>query len=504
MEKKQKKTSYAHLFRLSHWLLGAGMLLLIFTGYAVHSVSMPAWSVIDRYPSFFPALRMIFWHKIIGIIFAPALIIGLILFLRKIKKIELSNLRRIATILLLVSGLLCVITGLFLIYSNIPAWIYHTSRFIHAISGMIIAPIGIIIHIYLALTTYLPLLVQSFAPFRQSRWSHVVWLLIGLVISWIVYTRFINVNTGMDVVMALKIDESVAEAKEMDSLPWDSAEPLTAKLYNGVGFEFGATSASIKALHNNEYIFMKIQWKDNVYNRIYRPWIKTETGWMRLNPGGSDEQIYNEDKLAVLFPINKDEEFSRYGCAVYCHNNKQFAHGHHWTAKDNPLDVWHWKSVRTDPSGYVDDKYWQGEEVFNTNEARHGDPGAGGHDNNSVTDVNHPIMLPLSLDSIKMGALLLSKSEIYTKTAAERFAVGSEVPGVIIADLDGDRADVKCYSSYKDNMWTLWIMRKLDTGSPYDVKFELGNKYDFAVAAFDHCSMRHSYNHQVYSLYIEE
>ena len=36
------------------------------------------------------------------------------------------------------------------------------------------------------------------------------------------------------------------------------------------------------------------------------------------------------------------------------------------------------------------------------------------------------------------------------------------------------------------------------------VIFKPGQKYDFTLAAFDHNANRHSYNHQVYSLYLEE
>ena len=97
---------------------------------------------------------------------------------------------------------------------------------------------------------------------------------------------------------------------------------------------------------------------------------------------------------------------------------------------------------------------------------------------------------------------LIIKAEIYTKKAAERFPLGSEIPGVIISDAKGDRADIQCISAYGDGSWTLNIMRKLDTGSDYDVAFSQGEKYDFAAAAFDHTANRHSYNHQVYRLHL--
>jgi len=509
IQKKQKKTSYAHLFRLSHWLLGAGMLLLIFTGYGVHSVSMPSWAVFEHYPSFYPRFRAIHWHKIIGLIFAPASVIAAIFFIRKIKKIKLCNLRRIITILLLASCVICVITSLGLIYTNIPAWLYHFCRFMHAVCGMLIAPISLLIHIYLALFSFFPLLVQSFAPFRQSRWPQVAWLLIGLVISWSLFTRFISYHSDSSMLTAPKITKTVSEAEQVDSLPWAIAEPLNTQLVNGVGFDYGVTGASLKALYNDEYLYIKLQWTDYVYDRIYRPWLKTETGWVQLNPGGSDEVIYNEDKVAFVFPINKDTEFQRYGCAAYCHNNQKTGRGQHWTAGNNPVDIWHWKSVRMDPMGYIDDKYWLGtdEKITIGQEFRHGDPGKSGHANNKVKGISHPMMLPTSMDAVLMGAMVQSKAEIYTGTAAEKLPVGTTVPGVVLDyQVEGDRADVKCHSTYdyKNKKWILRIIRKLDTGSTYDVIFKPGQKYDFTLSAFDHNANRHSYNHQVYRLYFEQ
>jgi hypothetical protein len=502
---KPRKAAYAHLFRLSHWLLSAGMLLLIVTGFGVHSVAMPAWALIKHYPSFYPELRIILWHKIIGIIFAPASIIALVYFLPRIKKIYFSNLRRIAAILLLVAGAACVITGLGLIYTNIPDWLYHLCRFIHAVCGMIVAPAAILIHIYLALFKYLPLIVPSFAPARQASWSAVVWLALGLVVSWGLFTRFIPMHSGASVLTALKIGQQVSDAKQVDSLPWARAQKMTVKLVNGVGFDFGVTDVVMQALYNDEYVYMKFQWKDEVYNRDYRPWVKTDKGWAQMNPGGADEVIYNEDKLALLFPIDRDIEFERYGCAVYCHNNQKTGRGQHWTYGNRRVDVWHWKSVRLDPAGYVDDQYWLGTgKVSIDKQVRLNDPGEAGYGNNRVEGVSRPIMLPASMDAVVKGALFQSKGAIYTKALDEHFPEGSVVPGVIVDEPTQDRADIKCYSSYEENRWTLRIMRKLDTGSAYDVLFKPGNMYPFTLAAFDHNANRHSYNQQVYRLYFAQ
>lgn len=500
---KKKKTLYTHLFRLSHWILSAGMIFLILSGYGIEGVSISSWSILDSYPSFYPGLRAMHWHKIIGIIFAPAAIIAFVVFIPKLANMKISNLKRIVAILLIGSGVVCAITSLGLIYTSIPAPVYHTCHFLHAFCGLIVAPLALIFHIYLALFKFFPLLVPSFAPIRQASWLKIVWLGIGLLISWALLTRYIPYHSPLGELRALKVSQEISDPQNIDSLPWETVKPLNMRLVNGVGFNSGITNASMRAFYNDSHIFMKIEWEDAVYNRIYRPWVRTGSGWMHLNPGGSDERIYNEDKFALIFPISKDPGFQNYGCSVYCHSDQRNGHGRHWTVDNVMVDAWHWKSVRTDPIGNVDDKYWLGAgELSDDSDGRHGDPGQGGHANNLVEGVDNPIMLPVDLDSITMGALIESKAEIYTKKAAERLPAGIEIPGAIISEMTGDRADIQCISAYRDGRWTLNIMRKLDTGSNYDVAFRRGEKYDFAAAAFDHTANRHAYNHQVYRLHL--
>jgi hypothetical protein len=416
---------------------------------------------------------------------------------------KISNLRRIAAILLISSGVVCAITSLGLMYTGIPAAVYHACRFLHAFCGLIVAPLALIIHIYLALFKFFPLLVPSFAPIRQASWLKIVWLGIGLVISWALLTRYIPFHSGLSELKALKVSQEIADPQNMDLLPWETARPLNMQLVNGVGFNSGITNASMRAFYNDTHIFVKIEWEDAAYNRTYRPWVKTSSGWMHLNPGGSDERIYNEDKFALIFPVSKDPDFRNYGCSVYCHSDQTNGRGRHWTVNNVMVDAWHWKSVRMDPIGNVDDKYWLGaEELSDDSDGRHGDPGQGGYANNLVDGVDNPIMLPVDLDSITMGALIQSKAEIYTKKAAERLPVGIVIPGAIVSGATGDRADIRCFSAYRHGCWTLNIMRRLDTGSDYDVAFSPGEKYDFAAAAFDHTANRHAYNHQVYRLHL--
>jgi len=500
---RKKKNPYAHLFRISHWLLSAGILFLLFTGVGIHSVSMPSWSIIDGYPSFYPTMRLIYWHKIAGILFAPASIVASFYFMNRLRRYRHLSTRMILNALLLGSGVVCTVTAIVLIYSNTASPLYHIGRFLHAACGMVIIPVVLAIHILWAFLRYFRLLLPAFAPLHQGRWLQALWLPASIAISWALFTGFLPDKFGWNELTAGRISQSIAHPDQMDRLPWGNAKPLGLKLTNGVGFAAGTTQVEMRALHNDEFLYMRIQWDDVTYNRSYRPWVRTEKGWMHLNPGGSDEKIYNEDKMAILFPIVENSDFERYGCSVFCHNSGKNRYGFHWTPNEDIVDVWHWKSVRTDPLGHVDDKYWQGKGALTADsDGRHGDPGESGYANNLVEDITNPIMLPRGLDSIYMGALVLSRSDIYTRESAELTPVGRVVPGAIISETGGDRADIRCHSSFYEGRWTLRIMRKLDTGSPYDVVFRQGGNYHFAVAAFDHSSFRHAYNQRTYKLHL--
>ena len=72
--------------------------------------------------------------------------------------------------------------------------------------------------------------------------------------------------------------------------------------------------------------------------------------------------------------------------------------------------------------------------------------------------------------------------------------VGSYIPGIVISEFVGDRADFKAGWKYENGTWTVEFGRKLTTGSQYDVQFsDLTAFYYFGVAVFENASVRHAY-----------
>ena len=69
--------------------------------------------------------------------------------------------------------------------------------------------------------------------------------------------------------------------------------------------------------------------------------------------------------------------------------------------------------------------------------------------------------------------------------------MGTVIPGIIMLDAQGvQRDDLAGFGRWAAGRWTLEIVRRLNTGSAYDV--EIKNDVLMWVAAFDHSEKRHT------------
>ena len=61
----------------------------------------------------------------------------------------------------------------------------------------------------------------------------------------------------------------------------------------------------------------------------------------------------------MIWPIdNSIKGFDEQGCAVLCHTGQGKPYGNKYTPGEGQIgDMWHMKSVRTAPWGFVDDQY---------------------------------------------------------------------------------------------------------------------------------------------------
>jgi hypothetical protein len=269
------------------------------------------------------------------------------------------------------------------------------------------------------------------------------------------------------------------------------------------------TTVNIKSLYDEENIYFFVKYKDPTKSLERFPWVKQKDGkWKQLKNKDSTghENTYYEDKFAMYWEI-KSRGFKKKGCDIACHmsndgkvnNIKDSSAGRKYTRKSSEsIDMWHWKSVRTNPLGQIDDQFVDStkDPKLNKNWGRKGDDKTGGgYENNVAKDGKLP-MFDNSKRSSKNKYWVMQNLKTKFK---DNFTPGDVVPGVVISTFDGHRGDIKVFGHWVNGEWVLEISRKLVTkGSNtkiQDVQFnDLSNPYFFGVAVFDNTQINHVYH----------
>jgi hypothetical protein len=492
-----REMPYGFLFRWLHWLLVPSTLVLILTGYSLHAGARPDWSLLGgKVPSWFWTGRVNYWHAWAAVFFTPAVLTAGVLYLRR------RVLLRLTTVILLVGGALMVLSGFFLANPPRSALLYSASLWVHAVVGMAIMPIWFLWHLITGFTRHIGLLVPSFHPWAAPRWRPCVgFLVFAMITSWILLNGWPARFPWRDLV-ANRIPKAEKEIEDLSELPWEQAKPLEIQLANGNAFHAGRTRVTLRALHDGDELFVRAEWADPTENYEYWPWKKTETGWQLMQTSEKDECRCYEDKFTLFFPIEPRGDFERFGCAASCHLDARYGWG--YKGSRYLLDTWHWKAARTGPAGQADDQYCAEVDFSQKKIGRRDDPGKEGYVENRKAGVDHPLFLPLTPDAVSHGSIPKSHAVPYSEEAAAALPVGTIIPGVVVAPFQGDRGDVRCQSRYRDGYWTLYLRRKLQTGSQYDTQFSPGGRYAFGCGAFDHAGKRHAYALPVYHLILAD
>jgi len=114
-----------------------------------------------------------------------------------------------------------------------------------------------------------------------------------------------------------------------------------------------AAPAALQAAYDSKNVYILSVWTDlsGDESLAKSQWEFDGTDWSQ--PGGR-----NEDRVAFIFNINASD-WGVAGCAAYCHVGEQPGDGGRMRTH-NPgetLDMWHWKSARSNPLGFADDKH---------------------------------------------------------------------------------------------------------------------------------------------------
>ncbi len=293
---------------------------------------------------------------------------------------------------------------------------------------------------------------------------------------------------------------------------WDLAEPLHLVLnelpykpnngYKGLK----ETDLEIRSLYDDVYIYFFYRWYDPTISLERFPWEKKSDGsWEQLSNKDSTlhENTYYEDKLAVYWNIN-ERGFIKKGCDKSCHmveeglleGIKDTSSGRHYTINDGETtDEWHWKGMRTNPNGQMEDGYVNNEHETNKKWGRQTDEHSGGGYYNNTNDTDFPAWMN-GIINVKAPFWVFDDTKVPFK---DTFKPGDKIGGIVTTSLEGSRGDVTALGVWRDNHWYLEIKRKRVTNYPMsasqDVQFDdLSKAYYFGVTAFDNSQINHLYH----------
>ena len=319
-------------------------------------------------------------------------------------------------------------------------------------------------------------------------------------------------TTARGTIVAAKIAAAPALDGVADEAFWADAAPLNVNVAHGANTE--KNEVTLKSVYTDDMIYFLVSWPDATESFVRSPWQKQEDGsWKKLsdpNDKGGDNNVYYEDKMAMIWDINDSiEDFPRLGCATACHLDKEQAvkpYGNKFTAGEGQMgDIWHWKSVRN--MNQVDDQYLDSTQYSpDTPEAgRHSDPkDSGGYVDNQTEDKTMPAFMgPEGYPRDGAPGYILDEEKVPFDDSL--FAAGDMIPGIIKSPFVGDRANISAGWKWADGVWTLELGRPLVTGSEFDVQFDdLAKPYYFGVAVFDNAQVRHAFQQRANTLVFQQ
>lgn len=340
-------------------------------------------------------------------------------------------------------------------------------------------------------------------------------VLCGMALGWVQ-----NAVRHDLLVKQISIDESIRIDGVVDEAAWDRADTLEVNTIGGANFINGQTRVSIKALHNGNAAFFLVRWGDPDKSLRHLPLVKTKTGWKVSESGfyNFDEVEYYEDKFAVIISENCDV-----GAAKTAHLGPKplkdkpanwHGKGYHYATDGELRDLWHWKAVRTNDMFIMDDNLIGAPDVVRTGSRRYTagyltDPKESGaywmnwqwYKPTGIVPrrmPNHPDELApyQASQDLDPGWSIAWYDYDFYDAEKDHYPVGTVMPSVLYMSnrFEGDRADLYAHGKWADGEWTLELMRRVDTGSEWDVKLEQG--VCMWVAAFDHAQISHTHHVQ--------
>ena len=320
---------------------------------------------------------------------------------------------------------------------------------------------------------------------------------IGFVLFLVLAFGVVFMLNSHEVTGAAKQSITAAKVKKapagLDDPVWQKAKAADVHFEGKEKFAGKKASVTTQAVYTDEEIYFLFSWKDADKSVTKGAWKFDGQKW--------SHQEGNEDRISLLFEINRINNFATKGCAVTCHvpegasNAKDGKFG--TTSAAEKGDLWHWKAARSDPAGFADDTYLT--KISEKKGGRKSDAGKGGDTKNMTADKSMPKYMLAPGNKLAKNDILLVSHAAEIKDYSV-FKPGDTVTYRMPKMPEGSRADIKAVSRYADGGWRVMLSRQLDTGNDDDVAFNPRKKYNFAMALFDNSGDEDSYDSEVLML----
>ena len=296
---------------------------------------------------------------------------------------------------------------------------------------------------------------------------------------------------------AAKQDLAVKRVKKgpasSDDAVWQTVKAIQVPFEGKEKFEGKKATVTTKAVYTKDSIYFLFKWDDPTLSVTKGAWKYDGQKWTSIKS--------NEDRISLLFEINRINKYATKGCTVVCHvpkgapNAKDGKFGTSSAAEKG--DLWHWKAARSDPAGFADDTWVT--VISEKKGGRKSDAGSGGDKKNRTEDKSKPMYkLAPGKKLGKHGVLLAADAVEITDYSV--FQAGDMVTYRMPKKAEGSRGDIKADSRYGYDGWTVMLHRKLDTGNEDDVAFNPRKKYSFTMPLFDDSGDEDSYDSEVLTL----
>ena len=270
---------------------------------------------------------------------------------------------------------------------------------------------------------------------------------------------------------------------------WNKAQEAKMVLTGSGKFEGKDIELKTKSVYTKDEIFFRFEWPDPDKSMQKNAWKFSGGKWNKIKA--------NEDRLGLVFEINRIDKFATKGCAVLCHNESKNEKDWYFAVSSpkEKADMWHWKAVRSNPVGYTEDGYVTSNPSKEPEKGRKRDAGSGTKaKSNRTKDKSKPAYMQDPSKSASIPGTLLVSEKVEIKNHAN-FKEGDEIPGYMLnTEWKDSFADVKTKGVWANGKWTLVMSRKLNTGYDDDIQFNTRKKYPFSLAVFNNSGAHDSYN----------